>query len=199
MRKGDRSMRGHPRIALAAVVLFWAAWVLFTGTSSATLPMQKQAKSLGLPADNCLYCHNEKLPKKGAVTHNARGEWLIAQKASRKAKAIDVAWLKEYPGEGAASKAASSGGTMHMKSESTVHQPGPDVKTKIESVIGTVKEYEPGKKIKVVGPGDKDVSFELDKSVTVNGAVAVGKRVKVEYSKSDAGKEHVTVLSLVKK
>jgi hypothetical protein len=51
----------------------------------------------------------------------------------------------------------------------------------------------------VVGPGEKDVSFDLDKSVTVNGAVAVGQRVKVEYSRSDAGKEHVTVLSLVKK
>jgi hypothetical protein len=87
---------------------------------------------------------------------------------------------------------------VRTRSKKTIHQPGPDVTTKTELVVGTVKEYEPGKKIKVVGPGDKDVSFELDKSVTVNGAVAVGQRVKVEYSKSE-GKEHVTVLSLVKK
>ena len=184
------------RIALAGLFFFWAACMLFTGTSSATLPMQKKAKQLGLPADNCLYCHNEKLPKKGAVSHNERGKWLLAQKASRKAKAVDVAWLKEYPGEQAAATAAATGGTMHTKSESTVHKPGPDAKVKTETVVGTVKEYAAGKKIKVTGPGGKDVSFDLDKAVTVNGAIAVGQRVSVEYTKSNDGKEHVTVLSL---
>lgn len=184
------------RIALAGVLFFWAFCVLFTGTSSATLPMQKKAKELGLAADNCLYCHNEKLPKKGAVTHNERGKWLVAQQERRKAKTVDVAWLKEYPGEQTAATAASTGGTMHMKSKSTVHQPGPDVKTKMEVVVGTVKEYEAGKKIKVTGPEGKDVSFDLDEGVTVNGAIAAGRRVKVEYTKSE-GKEHVTVLSLV--
>ena len=89
------------------------------------------------------------------------------------------------------------GHAMHMKSEVTTHQPGPNVKTKTEVVVGTVKEYEPGKKIKVTGPNDKDVSFDLDGSVTINGAVAVGQRVKVEYTKGDLG-NHVTVLSLVK-
>lgn len=34
------------------------------------------------------------------------------------------------------------GREMHMKSETTVHQPGPDVKTKTEMVVGTVKEFE---------------------------------------------------------
>ena len=86
---------------------------------------------------------------------------------------------------------------IHKKSEKTVHQPGPDVKTKTEVVVGTVKEFEPGKKIKVVGPNDQDFSFDLDKGVTMNGTVAVGQRVKVEYTKSDLG-NHVTVLSLVK-
>ncbi|HLN81489.1 MAG TPA: hypothetical protein VK392_09895, partial [Thermoanaerobaculia bacterium] len=84
-----------------------------------------------------------------------------------------------------AATAASTGGTMHMKSESTVHKPGPDVKTKTEAVVGTVKEYEAGKKIKVTGPAGKDVSFDLDKAVTVNGAIAVGQRVNVEYTKSN--------------
>ncbi|HEX9148757.1 MAG TPA: hypothetical protein VF958_06295 [Thermoanaerobaculia bacterium] len=189
-------MRNRSRIGVAGLLFFWAAWMLFTGTSSATLPIQKKAKALGMPADNCLYCHNEKLPKKGAVTHNERGKWLIAQKQTRKAKEIDVAWLKDYPGEQAAATASSTGGTMHMKSESTVHKPGPDVKTKTEAVVGTVKEYEAGKKIKVTGPAGKDVSFDLDKAVTVNGAIAVGQRVTVEYTKSNDGKEHVTVLSL---
>jgi hypothetical protein len=92
---------------------------------------------------------------------------------------------------------AAPGEAMHMKSKTTVHQPGPDVKTKTEMVVGTVKEYEPGKKIKVTGPNNKDVSFDLDEGVGTKGDIAVGKRVKVEYTKSDGGAQHVTVVSLV--
>jgi hypothetical protein len=91
----------------------------------------------------------------------------------------------------------AAGHDMHMKSEVITHQPGPDVKTKTEVVVGTVKEFEPGKKIKVTGPKDKDYSFDLDQSVTMKEPVAVGQRVKVEYTKGDMG-NHVTVLSLVK-
>ena len=90
---------------------------------------------------------------------------------------------------------AASGHDVHMKSTSTTHQPGPDVKTKTEMVIGTVKEYEPGKKIKVTGPDDKDYSFDLDEGVGLRGNVAVGKRVKVEYTKTNDGGEHVTVIT----
>ena len=65
--------------------------------ASATLDMQKQAKAAGIEmTGGCLYCHGEKLPKKDAVTHNDRGKWLIAEKEKRKAKVIDVAWLKDY-------------------------------------------------------------------------------------------------------
>ena len=87
------------RIALTAVSLFWAGWVLVTSTSTATLPMQKKAKELGFAATNCQYCHVEKLPKKGAVSHNDRGNWLIAEKGKRKAAEVDPAWLKDYPGD----------------------------------------------------------------------------------------------------
>jgi hypothetical protein len=83
-------------LALLAVALAWSGLLLFTGTSSATLDMQKKAKAEGFPAENCMYCHGEKLPKKGAVTYNGRGEWLIAEKEKRHAKAVDVAWLKYY-------------------------------------------------------------------------------------------------------
>lgn len=93
--------------------------------------------------------------------------------------------------------APAAGRDLHVKSEVTTHKPGPNVKTKTEVVVGTVKEYEPGKKIKVTGPDDKDIAFDLDGSVTLNGPIAVGQRVKVEYTKSDLG-NHVTVLSLVK-
>jgi hypothetical protein len=91
----------------------------------------------------------------------------------------------------------AAGRDAHMKSEVTTHKQGPNVKTKTEVVVGTVTEFEPGKKIKVTGPNDKDSSFDLDQSVTMNGPVAVGQRVKVEYTKGDMG-NHVTVLSLVK-
>jgi hypothetical protein len=87
--------------------------------------------------------------------------------------------------------------TMASKSKTTVHQPGPDVKIKTETVVGTVKEYEPGKKIKVTGPNDKEYSFDLDKGVGMKGKVTVGSRVKVEYTKRNDGSDHVTVVSLV--
>jgi hypothetical protein len=93
MRK-DRS-----RIGMAAMALFWAGWMLVTSVSTATLPIQKKAKELGFAADNCMYCHNEKIPKKGAATHNERGKWLLAEKAKRGAKEVDPAWLKDYPGD----------------------------------------------------------------------------------------------------
>lgn len=70
--------------------------LLGTGTAHATLEMQKKAKQAGFVTANCLYCHNEKLPKRGAVTHNERGKWLVAQKEAKQAKLIDVSWLKEY-------------------------------------------------------------------------------------------------------
>jgi hypothetical protein len=86
------------QIGVIGVLVFWASWILLSGTSSATLPIQKKAKELGFEATNCMYCHNEKLPKKGAVSHNERGKWLLAEKDKRKAKEVDPAWLKDYSG-----------------------------------------------------------------------------------------------------
>jgi hypothetical protein len=86
-------------LGLAIVALLWCGGMLLSGVSSATLPIQKKAKEAGIPAENCLYCHTEKLPKKGAVTHNDRGNWLIKEKEKRQAKEVDPAWLKDYPGD----------------------------------------------------------------------------------------------------
>jgi hypothetical protein len=58
--------------------------------------MQKKARAAGIEVANCTHCHVEKLPKKGAATFNDRGKWLLAQKETRKASAVDAAWLKEY-------------------------------------------------------------------------------------------------------
>ncbi|HLA77296.1 MAG TPA: hypothetical protein VJU18_06940, partial [Vicinamibacteria bacterium] len=73
-----------------------ATWLGGGGVARATLDMQKKAKAAGFEATNCMYCHGEKLPKKGAVTQNDRGKWLLAEKDKRKAKEVDVAWLKDY-------------------------------------------------------------------------------------------------------
>jgi hypothetical protein len=83
----------------AAAALAWmagGAWLVGAGTASATLEMQKKAKAAGFEARNCLYCHGEKLPKKGATTHNERGKFLIAEKEKRGVKEVDVNWLKDY-------------------------------------------------------------------------------------------------------
>jgi hypothetical protein len=85
-------------------------------------------------------------------------------------------------------------------SESTTKQtgPGPNVKTKMETVTGTVKEYEAGKKIKISGPGDKTYSFDLDdkkETTRVEGTIVVGQMAKVTYHKADDGMEHVAVIS----
>jgi mono/diheme cytochrome c family protein len=65
-------------------------------TASATIDMQKKAKAAGVEVQNCLHCHGEKLPKKGASTLNDKGKWLVAEKEKRQAKEVDAAWLKEY-------------------------------------------------------------------------------------------------------
>ena len=77
--------------AAGAVVLLGARPV------HATLEYQKAAKEAGFAeATNCMYCHGEKLPKKGAATFNERGKFLVDQKAAKKAEKVDVSWLKEY-------------------------------------------------------------------------------------------------------
>ena len=77
-------------------VLVAAGWVAGAGLASANMTIQKKAKDAGFPATSCTYCHNEKLPKKDAVSHNARGQFLLAEKEKRKATEVDPTWLKDY-------------------------------------------------------------------------------------------------------
>ena len=88
---------------------------------------------------------------------------------------------------------AAHGGSMHMESTSKHKGPGPDTKVKTETVIGTVKSYEAGKKITVTGPKNKDYSFDLDENVAMKGTANVGERVKVTYSKTDGGDKVTTI------
>lgn len=95
----------------------------------------------------------------------------------------------------AAGAAAQVPDKSHTETTTKQTGPGPNVKTKAESVTGTVKEYEPGKKIKISGPGDKTYSFDLDADAQVQGSIVVGQSAKVSYHKLADGTEHVAVLS----
>jgi hypothetical protein len=84
------------RSRVCAAVLTVGFGLGLAANASATMPLLKKAKELGYPATNCLYCHAEALPKKGAATFNDRGKWLVAEKTKRNAQEVDVAWLKDY-------------------------------------------------------------------------------------------------------
>ena len=86
------------RFAWMAVALFWAGWIIFAGTSTATFEHQAQAKAAGVYVKGCQHCHIDKLPKKDAHELNDVGKWLIAEKEKRGAKVVDGAWAKDYPG-----------------------------------------------------------------------------------------------------
>lgn len=88
-------MKTRLRLAQAALALLVGA--MLAGRAEAGAPMLKKAKELGLTnVTNCQSCHVEKMPKKDSYKVNEMGQWLVDQKAARKAKDIDLAWLKEY-------------------------------------------------------------------------------------------------------
>jgi hypothetical protein len=73
------------------------AWAVSARRASASVAMVKKAKDAGITSvQNCQSCHVDKLPKKDAQKLNDRGQWLADEKARRKAKEVDVTWLKEY-------------------------------------------------------------------------------------------------------
>jgi hypothetical protein len=84
---------------------------------------------------------------------------------------------------------------MHSESTKTESGPAASTKTKTEVVIGTVKEYEAGKSIKVTGPDAKDYSFDLTDMAAPKKAVTVGERVKITFTKSDGGSKATTIVA----
>jgi len=88
--------RAGVRVGVAVAMIGIATWLAGTGVATATLPLQKKAKELGYAATSCQYCHVDKLPKKDAAKFNDRGHWLHEEKEKRKAKEVDVSWLKDY-------------------------------------------------------------------------------------------------------
>ena len=77
-----------------------AAFVALSAPAGADMAMQKKAKELKIASvQNCQSCHTDKVPKKGAAAVNPMGKWLVDQKTTRKAKDVDVSWLKDYKGK----------------------------------------------------------------------------------------------------
>lgn len=105
---------------------------------------------------------------------------------------ISVLALGLLVGAGAVARAQEP---AHTETEVKHTGAGPNTKSKMESVTGTVKEYEAGKKIKITGPGDKTYTFDLDENARIEGSIAVGQAAKVTYTKSSDGIERVTVIS----
>ena len=76
-------------------------WVAAAGLAYGKAGWMKPVKDMGLPAENCLYCHTEKMPKKDTFKVDAlndRGKWLMDEKAKKNAPEVDPTWLKDYPG-----------------------------------------------------------------------------------------------------
>src|SRR5947208_16594291 len=94
----------------------------------------------------------------------------------------------------AGAQAALAQTKLHTESKTKQTGPGPNVKTKTETVVGTVKDYEAGKKIKLTGPNNKDFSFDLDKAVAVKGEVAGGQRAKAECTKVNTVTDDTSVV-----
>jgi hypothetical protein len=100
-------------VVVASPLLVWVA------TAGATVEMQNEAKALGYPVKNCIYCHAsphaaEKMKETARELHisngncllchganipaalNHRGQWLVDEKTRRGADEEDMAWLKDY-------------------------------------------------------------------------------------------------------
>jgi hypothetical protein len=91
-------MRMTAFVSTVAVALVFA---LPPGTAVATPEMVAKVKQAGYPAQNCQYCHVSALPKKDTYKPedlNARGKWLVAEKTKQNATAVNLDWLKNYPG-----------------------------------------------------------------------------------------------------
>lgn len=66
----------------------------------AKLAWNKKARTYDAGVTSCTACHVNEKPKKKDEPMSERGKWLLEQKEKKKAKDIDLAWLKDYPANG---------------------------------------------------------------------------------------------------
>jgi hypothetical protein len=121
--------------------------------------------------------------------------WIAESGGAMRTRILSVAVAACFVGSVAASVAAQTDTRTH--DEITTKQTGPAGTSKVrtETVTGIVKEYEAGKKIKISGPDDKTYSFDLGENARVEGAIVVGQKAKVEFTKSKDGGKSVEVVS----
>jgi hypothetical protein len=161
----------------------------------------KKIKITGAADKNYSFDLDEDARVEGTITvgQTARVEYTKDNDGKEHVTVLSEANAAAHPfrtaAEGAEVRASHGGGTMHVESTTKQKGPGPNTKVKTETVIGAVKEYEAGKKITVTGPKDKDYTFTIDENVAMKGAVNVGGRVKVSYTKSDGGDKVTTVVA----
>lgn len=87
------------RMTYCAAGTLLVSFGIAVGSALATPQMISEAKKLGLPANNCQYCHTEALPKKETFkpeSLNDRGKFLFADMTQRSLKAPDLTKLKDY-------------------------------------------------------------------------------------------------------
>jgi hypothetical protein len=65
--------------------------VLLASQSVAFPPFAAKARKFG--AKDCRFCH---IKAEGGTEYNARGKWLVEEKARRNADAVDPEWLADY-------------------------------------------------------------------------------------------------------
>jgi mono/diheme cytochrome c family protein len=88
--------KGRAMRELKLLAIFAALGIAFSaGSLMAYQAYMAKAKKFG--AEDCLFCH---VQENGGVGWNERGEWLIEEKAKRKAEKIDVDWLVDYNPDG---------------------------------------------------------------------------------------------------
>lgn len=88
------------------------------------------------------------------------------------------------------------GSTLESKTETKVDAPSGTVKSKTETLVGTITEFTPGKKIEVMTGEKKTHSFSLDDKdivYSLDSSLAVGKRVTVVDETGDDKVRRVTV------
>jgi hypothetical protein len=90
------------------------------------------------------------------------------------------------------SESTQAGNTLDAKTETKADTSAGTMKSEMDTVVGTVTTYDPGKKIEVLTAEKKSRSFRLDAtdaSASIDPGVAVGSRVRVtEQTGADKAK-----------
>ncbi len=93
-------------------------------------------------------------------------------------------------------ESTQAGNTLQAKSETKADTPSGTVTGSLETWVGTVTSYEPGKKIEVMTAEKKTHGVTLDAKdtiVVVDSGVAVGSRVRLTEQTGEDKARHVTV------